>query len=94
MRRELDPTRFRNALTNGQLKFKGHSAMVELQVHHSRISAYNHDADAHGPYEFFRTAIGGSYGPELNRILERTLQKSEHCKVFRDSSGTSAGSAQ
>jgi len=42
-------------------------------VHHVAIFQYNEQSHAHGPYEFFRTILGGSYGDVLNRTIERTL---------------------
>eukprot|EP00966_Prymnesium_polylepis_P216500 5012019-Prymnesium_polylepis.2 len=49
------------------------STFVELQVHHALVYAYNENSHAHGPYEFFRSKLGSSYGPELNTLLERTI---------------------
>eukprot|EP00966_Prymnesium_polylepis_P054970 1270685-Prymnesium_polylepis.1 len=49
------------------------SVFVELQVHHALVYAFNENAHAHGPYEYFRSILGGSYGPELNSLLERVI---------------------
>ena len=56
-------------------------AFVELQVHHARVYAHNENAHAHDPYEYFRSILGGSYGPELNALLERVIVFME--EVFR-----------
>ena len=50
----LDPTRYRNVLCNVRMTVDGNSVIVELQVHHRLVYDYNHDSDAHTPYEFFR----------------------------------------
>ena len=56
-------------------------AFVELQVHHARVYAHNENAHAHGPYEYFRRILGGTYGPKLNTLLEHVIVFME--EVFR-----------
>ena len=75
-----DPTHFRNFLNNLRMvrcvpgnMVATKVAFVELQVHHVRVYAHNENAHAHGPYEYFRRILGGSYGPELNALLERVI---------------------
>eukprot|EP00966_Prymnesium_polylepis_P035116 816262-Prymnesium_polylepis.1 len=49
------------------------SSFIELQVHHALVYAFNENEHAHDPYEYFRRILGGSYGPELNALLERVI---------------------
>ena len=73
-KKELDPTHFRNVLCNLRLEFDdGLVHFGELQVHHREIRDFNEESHAHDAYEFFRTELGGSYGPVLNNTLERTI---------------------
>lgn len=79
--RVADPTHFRNFLNNLKMTRGRRSVFVELQVHHALVYAFNENAHAHGPYEYFRRILGGSYGPELNSLLERVIVFME--EVFR-----------
>jgi hypothetical protein len=71
--KEIDPTHFRNVLCNLELECGGLVHYGELQVHHRQIRKYNEESHAHDAYEYFRTELGGSYGPVLNKTLERTI---------------------
>ena len=71
--KEIDPTHFRNVLCNLKLECGGLVHYGELQVHHRQIRQYNEESHAHDVYEYFRTELGGSYGPVLNKTLERTI---------------------
>eukprot|EP00966_Prymnesium_polylepis_P290282 6705693-Prymnesium_polylepis.2 len=71
--RVTDPTHFRNLLNNLKMTRRGRSVFVELQVHHALVYTFNENAHAHSPYEYFRSVLGGSYGPELNSLLERVI---------------------
>ena len=73
-----DPTRFRNLLVNLILTWDGCTTITELQVHHSKILAYNDHADGHGPYNFFRSLFAGAtLDGRLNPALAAALHAAD-----------------
>ena len=71
--RLLDPTHFRYIINNVYMRFGGRSSMVEMQVHHESILAYNDKAHAHDHYSFFRSLMKDAYEKTLDELLSRSI---------------------
>ena len=69
-----DPTHFRNVLGNLRLHWDAKSSMVEVQVHHRAILAYNNRAHAHAHYDFFRSILRDDYEAALGSDLDFMLE--------------------
>lgn len=68
-----EPVRFRRMNVNLVLQHNGITMITELQIHHRAIFEFNHNADAHGPYEFFRSRLADMYEKDMDTMLERTI---------------------
>lgn len=93
--RKVDPTRYRNVLLNLAVTIEGFPRQFfELQLHHRAIFDHNEKVydenhptkekwNAHIVYNYFRARLGGSYGSELNQLLERAIafMLDEVCKT-------------
>ena len=69
----LDPTHFRNILTNLKLSWGSRWTFVEIQIHHHDIFQYNEECHAHDNYNFFRARLKDQYESELDSELDLML---------------------